>query len=160
MRLIAARTTVLTKAGSRADRSAALREVLADTEFAAPARRLISAVTRREITPDADIRRLLCDQITEPVRLAEALRAVAAGVDLLLDTGSGQAMAGLAAGNGPVPAVSLAACPDSPAAPAVAAALFAAGAVASLAPLLAGLLVTSDRHPPGPGCSSPTHVPR
>ncbi len=138
VRLIAARTAVLAKAGSRADRSAALREVLAGTEFAAPARRLISAVTGREITPDADIRRLLCDEITEPVRLAEALRAVAAGVDLLLDTGPGQAMAGLAAGNGPVPAVSLAAGPDSPTAPAVAATLFAAGAVTSLGPLLAG----------------------
>ena len=69
LRLIAARTAALTATGSRADRSAALREVLADTAFAAPARPLISAVTGREITPDADIRRLLCDQITEPVRL-------------------------------------------------------------------------------------------
>ncbi|HEY9241383.1 MAG TPA: KR domain-containing protein, partial [Streptosporangiaceae bacterium] len=128
----------LTAAGSRADRSAALREVLADTEFADPARRLISAVTGREVTPGTDIRRLLCDQITEPVRLAEALRAVADGVDLLLDTGPGEAMAGLAADAGLVPVVSLAAGPESPAAPAVAAALFAAGAVTSLSPLLAG----------------------
>ena len=138
VRLIAERTAVLTTPGTRADRSAALREVLAGIAFAAPAKRLVSAVTGREITAGADIRRLLCDQITEPVRLAEALRAVAAGMDLLLDTGPGQAMAGLVAGYGPVPTLSLAAGPDSPAAPAVAAALFAAGAVASLGPLLAG----------------------
>ncbi len=138
VRLIAARAAALTTAGSRADRSAALREVLASTEFAAPARRLISAVTGREVTPGTDIRRLLCDQITEPVRLAEALRAVTAGVDLLLDTGPGEAMAGLAGDSHAVPVVSLAAGPTGPAAPAVAAALFAVGAAASLAPLLAG----------------------
>ena len=138
VRLIAERAAVLTASSSRAERSAALREVLAGAEFTAPAKRLISAVTGREVTPDADIRGLLCDQVTEPVRLAEALRTVASGVDLLLDTGPGQAMAGLAAGCGPVPVVSLAAGPDGPAAPAVAAALFAAGAVTSLGSLLAG----------------------
>ncbi len=138
VRLIAERSAVLTAATTRAERSAALREVLADTGFAPPAKRLISAVTGREITPGTDIRRLLCDQVTEPVRLAEALRAAAAGVDLLLDTGPGQVMAGLAAGGGPAPIVSLDTGPDGPAAPAVAAALFAVGAVAGLGPLLAG----------------------
>ena len=159
VRLIAERAAVLTASSSRADRSAALREVLAGAEFTAPAKRLISAVTGREVTPDADIRGLLCDQITEPVRLAEALRTVAAGVDLLLDTGPGQAMAGLAAGCGPVPVVSLAAGPDSPAAPAVAAALFAAGAVTSLGPLLAGR-PSRQIDIVGHGCSSATRVPR
>ena len=162
VRLIAARTAALTTAGSRADRSAALSEVLAETEFAVPAKRLISAVTGREVAPGTDIRRLLCDQVTEPVRLAEALRTVAAGVDLLLDTGPGQAMAGLAAGSDgseAVPVVSLAAGPESPAAPTVVAALFAAGAVASLAPLLAGP-GPPDRPQPGPGSSSPTRAPR
>ena len=118
--------------------AAALGEVLAGAEFAAPGRRLFSAVTGQEVTAGTDIRGLLREQITAPVRLAEALRAVAAEADLLLDTGPGQAMAGLAAGCATVPAVSLAAGPDSAAAPAVAAALFAAGAVASLEPLLAG----------------------
>ena len=131
-----------------AGHAAALGAVLAEAEFATPGRRLFSAVTGQEITVGTDIRALLRAQITAPVRLADALRAVAAEADLLLDTGPGQAMAALAAGCATVPAVSLAAGPDSPAAPAVAAALFAAGALASLEPLLAGR--PGPAHRPGP----------
>ncbi len=141
-----------------ADRVTPLRGVLAGVTFAAPERRLISAVTGREVTSAAGLPDLLCDQLVSPVRFAEALAKADEAADLLVDTGPGQAMAALAAGCSEVPAVSLAAGPGSLAAgpgslatgpgslPAqdaaavqdAAAALFAAGTIASLSPLLAG----------------------
>ncbi len=121
-----------------ADRVTPLRGVLAGVTFAAPGRRLISAVSGQELTSAADIPDLLCDQLVSPVRFAEALGEAELEADLLLDTGPGQAMAALAAGCSTVPAVSLASGPGSPPAQDAAAALFAAGAIDTLSPLLAG----------------------
>ncbi|MCW2910766.1 MAG: hypothetical protein JWL68_5555, partial [Actinomycetia bacterium] len=121
-----------------ADRVTPLRAALAAVRFAAPARRLISTVTGRQVTSAASVPDLLCDQLVSPVRFAEALAGADRAADLLVDTGPGQAMAALAAGCSDVPAVSLAAGPGGPAAPDAAAALFAAGAIAGLTPLLAG----------------------
>jgi enediyne polyketide synthase len=115
-----------------------LREAAGRVAFTAPARRVISTVTGAGIGADADLADLLARQLAAPVQLAGALRVAADGADLLLDTGPGQALATLAAGCCPVPAASLGAGPDSLAAPAAAGALFAVGAVATLAPLLAG----------------------
>jgi enediyne polyketide synthase len=120
------------------ERVTPLRGVLARVRFAAPRRRLISTVTGREVTSADSLPDLLGDQLVSPVRFAEALAEADAAADLLVDTGPGQAMAALAAGCSTVPAVSLAAGPGGPAAPDAAAALFAAGAVTSLTPLLAG----------------------
>src|SRR5580693_6761900 len=120
------------------ERVTPLRGVLARVRFAAPRRRLISTVTGREVTSADSLPDLLADQLVSPVRFAEALTEADATADLLVDTGPGQAMAALAAGCSTVPAVSLAAGPGSPAAQDAAAALFAAGAVTSLTPLLAG----------------------
>jgi enediyne polyketide synthase len=122
-----------------ADRVAPLRSVLADFEFGPPSRRLISTVTGRALTALDDIAALLATQLTSPVRFAEALGAAAGDADLLVETGPGQALAALAAGCCEVPAVSLAAGRGDGAASArAAAALFAAGAITSLEPLLAG----------------------
>ncbi len=121
-----------------ADRVTALRGVLAGVPFAAPGRPLISTVTGQPLTSAAGLAGLLCDQLASPVRFAEALGEAELEADLLLDTGPGQAMAALAAGCSTVPAVSLASGPGSPPAQDAAAALFAAGAIASLGPLLAG----------------------
>ena len=121
-----------------ADRVTPLRGVLAGVTFAAPGRRLISTVTGQELTSAAGLPDLLCDQLVSPVRFAEALGGAEQEADLLLDTGPGQAMAALAAGCSTVPAVSLTSGPGSPPAQDAAAALFAAGAIASLRPLLAG----------------------
>ena len=120
------------------ERVTPLRGVLARVRFAAPRRRLISTVTGHEVTSADSLPDLLGDQLVSPVRFAEALAEADAAADLLVDTGPGQAMAALAAGCSTVPAVSLAAGPGGPAAPDAAAALFAAGAVTSLTPLLAG----------------------
>ena len=121
-----------------ADRVTPLRGVLAGVSFAAPGRRLISTVTGQPLTSAAGLAELLCDQLVSPVRFAEALGEAELEADLLLDTGPGQAMAALAAGCSTVPAVSLASGPGSPPAQDAAAALFAAGAIATLSPLLAG----------------------
>ena len=120
------------------DLAAPLRAAAARARFAAPARRVISTVTASEVTSGTDLPALLASQLTSPVRLAAALSVAAAGADLLLDTGPGQALATLAAGCCAVPAVSLGGGPDSAAAPGATAALFAAGAIGTLAPLLAG----------------------
>ncbi len=99
---------------------------------------MISTVTAREVTSGTDLPALLASQLTSPVRLAAALSVAAEDADLLLDTGPGQALATLAAGCCAVPAVSLGSGPDSAAAPGATAALFAAGAIRTLAPVLAG----------------------
>jgi malonyl CoA-acyl carrier protein transacylase len=119
------------------DRVAPLRSVLADFEFGPPARRLISTVTGRDLAASDDVAALLAAQLTSPVRFAEAL-AAAGDADLLVETGPGQALAALAAGCCEVPAVSLAGRGDGAASARAAAALFAAGAITGLEPLLAG----------------------
>jgi len=143
------------------DRVAPLRSVLADFEFGPPARRLISTVTGRDLAASDDVAALLAAQLTSPVRFAEALGMAAADADLLVETGPGQALAALAAGCCDVPAVSLAAGRGDGAAYArAAAALFAAGAITGLEPLLAGrparpvdiwrerIFITNTREPP------------
>ena len=122
-----------------ADRIAPLRSVLKEFEFGRPSRQLISTITGREVSASDDIAALLGAQLTSPVRFAEALGAAADGADLLVETGPGQTLAALAAGCCHVPAVSLATGRwDDEASARAAAALFAAGAIASVQPLLAG----------------------
>lgn len=118
---------------------APLRSVLADVCFAPPARRLVSTVTGRVVAAGEDLASLLCAGLTSPVRFTEALAVAAAGADLLCEAGPGHALATLAAAGCDVPTVSLEArTADDQGAARVAAALFAAGAVHTLAPVLAG----------------------
>jgi malonyl CoA-acyl carrier protein transacylase len=118
---------------------APMRAILADVPLGPPKRRLVSTVTGREIGADEDIAGLLCSGLTAPVRFADALGQVASGADLLCETGPGHALAALAAAGCTVPAVSLETrTADDQGAARAAAALFAAGAVSSLRPLLAG----------------------
>ena len=122
-----------------ADRIAPLRSVLKEFEFGRPSRQLISTITGREVSASDDIAALLGAQLTSPVRFAEALGAAADGADLLVETGPGQTLAALAAGCCHVPVVSLATGRwDDEASARAAAALFAAGAIASVQPLLTG----------------------
>jgi malonyl CoA-acyl carrier protein transacylase len=118
---------------------APLRAVLGDIALASPRRRVVSTVTGREILPSDDLARLLCAELTSPVRFTEALATVAGDADLLCETGPGRALATLAGAGCDVPAVSLEAHTGDDHGPAqAAAALFAAGAVDSLEPMLAG----------------------
>jgi malonyl CoA-acyl carrier protein transacylase len=119
--------------------AAPLRCVLSDIRFGPLQRRLVSTVTGREITRAEDIAELLCSALTSPVRFTDALAAAAADADLLCETGPGHALAALAASGCDMPAVSLEArTADDRGAAHAAAALFAAGAVDSLEPVLAG----------------------
>ncbi|MEQ9487199.1 MAG: SDR family NAD(P)-dependent oxidoreductase [Coleofasciculus sp. F4-SAH-05] len=58
-------------------------------------RPVISTVTGDKITPDTDVRSLLCNQITAPVRFIDAVDQVSAEIDLWLEVGSGQILSGL-----------------------------------------------------------------
>jgi enediyne polyketide synthase len=61
--------------------------------FGSPHGRVISTVTARAIEPDTDPRALLTEQLTAPVRFAEALSA--ADVDLWIEVGPGRVLTGL-----------------------------------------------------------------
>jgi enediyne polyketide synthase len=121
-----------------ADRVAPMRGVVREFSFQPPSRRLVSTITGAEVTAGDDAGELLCTQLTSPVAFAGALGLAIAGADLLIETGPGQTLSCLAADYSDMPAISLAAGPaDDGATAQVAAALFAAGAVATLAPLAA-----------------------
>ena len=135
--------------------AAALKDVLDSITFGPARRRVISTVIGRELTPRDDIRALLCEQVTAPVRFHEAVRAAARVADLFCEAGPGRALAGLAAQCCPLPVISTgsvssadsdgrrkdAAGANASSANAAganaAAALFAAGAASSLRPLFA-----------------------
>jgi enediyne polyketide synthase len=68
---------------------------------------VISTVTGASLTPNEDIRDLLCRQVTLPVRFMEAVTKAAEGTDLLIEVGPGQVLAGLVSEFLPVPVISL-----------------------------------------------------
>ncbi len=75
---------------------------LRSTSFA-PAiagRTVISTITGAALTPDSDLRRLLVDQLTAPVRFDDALGILAAQADYLVEVGPGEGLARLARDNG------------------------------------------------------------
>ncbi|MFI9005777.1 SDR family NAD(P)-dependent oxidoreductase [Actinosynnema sp. NPDC053489] len=79
-------------------------EELRGVRLRPPRRAVFSTVTGRRLDPDVDLRSLLVEQVTAPVRFAEALAALAAGCDLLVEVGPGTTLTSLVAGR---PAVSL-----------------------------------------------------
>ena len=65
-------------------------------EFGPVQRPVFSTVTGLHLNVDADLRALLRDQVTSPVRFMEAVEAAAvAGVDLWIEVGPGQTLCGL-----------------------------------------------------------------
>lgn len=87
-------------------------------------RRVISTITGRELTPEANLEDLLVTQVTAPVRFTDAVRRMAHGVDLLIEAGPGRVLGGLIGRFAPMPVVSMDAASDS-----VRGLLCAAGAV-------------------------------
>ncbi|WP_367127553.1 SDR family NAD(P)-dependent oxidoreductase [Saccharothrix sp. HUAS TT1] len=69
-----------------------------------PRRPVFSTVTGHRLDPGADLRSLLVDQVTAPVRFADALAALTATCDLLVEVGPGTTLTSLVTG---FPAVSL-----------------------------------------------------
>jgi enediyne polyketide synthase len=120
------------------ERAAAMRSAIAGIRFLPPARRLLSSITGSVLTAGDDLHTLLEDQLTSPVRFAGPLRCAAAEVDLLLETGPGDSLSLIAADCSDVPAVSAAGGPAEAGRSRAVAALFAAGAARSFAPLLDG----------------------
>ncbi|MER7458839.1 type I polyketide synthase [Micromonospora sp. NPDC126480] len=80
---------------------------LAKQVFAPVSRRVFSTVTGTMLPPDADLRRLLHRQITEPVRFAPAVIAAAAEVDLLVEVGPGRVLSRMARELSDVPTVAV-----------------------------------------------------
>lgn len=65
-------------------------------EFGPLQRQVFSTVTGQHLNGDSDLRSLLRDQVTSPVRFMEAVNeAAAAGVDLWIEVGPGQTLCGL-----------------------------------------------------------------
>jgi [acyl-carrier-protein] S-malonyltransferase len=61
----------------------------------APAIRYVSAVDATAHSDPADIQALLVRQLSSPVRWTETLRAVAAGLDQVIECGPGKVLTGL-----------------------------------------------------------------
>jgi enediyne polyketide synthase len=65
-------------------------------EFRPLQHQVFSTITGQHLSADADVRTLLREQVTSPVRFMEAINsAAAAGVDLWLEVGPGQTLSGL-----------------------------------------------------------------
>lgn len=69
--------------------------------------RVISTVTGAELSPEANVSEILCRQVTEPVRFAEAVTRAESEVDLWLEVGPGHALSRLVADLGSIPAIAL-----------------------------------------------------
>lgn len=63
-------------------------------------RTVVSTITGAPLTPDSDLRRLLVDQLTAPVRFDDALDILAAQSDYLVEVGPGEGLTRLARGYG------------------------------------------------------------
>lgn len=73
-----------------------LARQLDEEEFQLLQRQVFSTVTGRRLLPHEDLRGLLRQQVTAPVRFIEAVTEAAAGLDLLLEVGPGEILTGLA----------------------------------------------------------------
>lgn len=75
----------------------ALALALSGLELGSPERRVISTVTAGELDRETDVKRLAVEQLTSPVRFAEALMSVASDVDLWIEVGPGRVLTQLLA---------------------------------------------------------------
>lgn len=80
-----------------ADAVPALAAHLAHEPMRRLQRPLVSTVTGAVLPPEVDVRALLAQQVTAPVRFAEAIAVASAGVDLWLEVGPGSVLSGLLA---------------------------------------------------------------
>lgn len=73
-----------------------LAEYLSKENFAPLQRTVASTVTGQLLEPDANIRTLLFNQMTMPVRFIEAMTTTTGRVDLFIEVGPGRVLSGLA----------------------------------------------------------------
>ena len=69
--------------------------------------RVVSTITGKELCPAADLRALLVEQLTAPVRFSEALAEAANHADLFIEIGPGRILTNLVNGTRKTPAISL-----------------------------------------------------
>lgn len=116
-----------------------LADGLAGEEFRRLKGGVVSTITGAALAAEEDLRKLLCRQLTEPVRFIEAATAAASEVDFFIEVGPGQILGNLAAEFVDKPCVSLDAGGDSLRGLLKAAgAAFATGACSDLSVLFAG----------------------
>lgn len=84
-----------------------LAHQLLQEQMEAPHRHVVSTVSGAALKPEDDLRDLLCRQVTSPVKFIEAVTTAADGVDLFIEVGPGQVLAGLTADTLSVPVVAL-----------------------------------------------------
>ena len=84
-----------------------LAEYLSKEKFAPLQHPVVSTVTGRLLEPDADLRSLLYNQMTMPVRFIEAIGAMSGCVDLFIEVGPGRVLSGLTKEQVNVPALAL-----------------------------------------------------
>ena len=120
--------------------STALRTAIAQRfRLGPPRRRLISTITGAEVESVDGAIELICSGFAGAERLTDAVTQGAVGATLLVETGPGRTLTGIAADVTKVHGVSLdAGLTDQGAVARVAAALFAAGAIGDAQPLFAG----------------------
>lgn len=90
-----------------------LADYLSLENFQAPSRKAFSTVTAAPISSSANLRELLFQQMTSPVRFFEAAKAAAADADLFIEIGPGHVLTGLASEFLNKPVVSIDAGGDS-----------------------------------------------
>jgi enediyne polyketide synthase len=84
-----------------------LAQCLACEEISAPRRRVVSTILGAPLAETENLRELLCRQVTAPVKFTDALSAVAGEVDLWIEVGPGEVLAGLARDTVASPVVSI-----------------------------------------------------
>jgi len=84
-----------------------LARCLEGEKISVPRRRVASTIVGRPLDERPDVCALLCRQVTSPVRFTDALHAVADEVDLWIEVGPGEVLAGLTCESLPTPAVSI-----------------------------------------------------
>ncbi len=84
-----------------------LEHHLAALPLRAPTKSVISTITGQALSPDEELRRLLVEQLTLPVRFTEALEHALTGIDLALEIGPGQVLTGLVGAQSELPVLSV-----------------------------------------------------
>jgi enediyne polyketide synthase len=84
-----------------------LADQLAHEQLRPLRRAVLSTVTGALLPPDADLRALLCQQVTAPVRFMSAVSQVAPEIDLWIEVGPGHALSGLVGDAAPAPVIAL-----------------------------------------------------
>ncbi|HJQ69025.1 MAG TPA: type I polyketide synthase [Blastocatellia bacterium] len=113
-----------------------LADYLSLERFRQPYRKVFSTVTSNTIPADVNLRQLLCQQLTAPVRFFEAAHAAASDADLFIEVGPGHVLTGLASEFLNKPVIAIDAGSDSLKGLLKAAgAAYALGAVADCGPL-------------------------